>query len=61
MSFVEQLPENLKKPGKKEELIKYLNSLPVRFHVKKYTLIEWAELTGEKITREDVEKLEGVF
>jgi len=61
MSFIEQLPEEYKKPEAKNRLIEFLRKLPVRFHVKKYTLIEWSKITGEKITREDVKRLGGVF
>ena len=61
MSFIEVLPDKLKQPGKKNELIAFLRALPIRFHIKKYVLIEYGKLTGEKITFTDIMKLGNIF
>ena len=61
MSFIHTIPEYFRRADKKGELIIFLRDLPIRFHAKKYTLLEWAEEQGEKITLEDVQKLGGKF
>jgi len=61
MSFVQMLPEELRQPDKKEDVIIFLNKLPIRFHAKKYTLLEWAEEQEQKLVLEDIQKLGGPF
>lgn len=61
MSFLSQIPDEFKQPGKKQELIEFLKSLPIRFHQKKYTLIEYCDTFGEKMTFDDVRELGGEF
>ena len=57
MSFIYNIPTELVKEGKKEELKTFLFFLPIRFHVKKYTLLEYGQLFDIIITREDVDFL----
>jgi hypothetical protein len=57
MSFISCVPANLLQKDKKEELKTFLFYLPIRFHVKKYTLLEFGKLFGIQITREDVDFL----
>lgn len=57
MSFIQYLPEDLLNPTKKEDVINFLNTLPIRWHIKKYTLLEWGEVVDEPIKWEDVGKL----
>lgn len=61
MSFVQMIPEEFMYSGKKDELLIFLRDLPIRFHAKKYALLEWGEVMQEKIQLEDVEKLGGKF
>jgi len=59
MSFVQYVPEELMQMEKKEEVIELLKTLPIKWHIKKYTLLEWGNLMNVKITGKDIEKLHG--
>jgi len=61
MSFVQFLPDILRAPDKKEDVIVFLTALNIRWHIKKYTLLEWGKEQGVKITRDDVVALGGMF
>ncbi len=57
MSFVQYIPETMMLPEMKEEVIALLRSLPIRYHIRKYTLLEWGRVMSVHITGRDVEIL----
>lgn len=61
MSFVKMIPEELRHPDKKEEVILFLQPIPIRFHAKKYALLEWGEEQEVIIEFDDVVRLGGPF
>ena len=57
MAFITQLKPEWLKPEKKDDLIDFLDKMPVDFLTKKYTLIEWAKVVGVKLTQQDFRRL----
>jgi len=57
MGYSSDIPNHLMQPGMKEELILYLNNLPIPGFIRKNILFEYQDLTGEKTTYDDVRRV----
>lgn len=57
MAFITQLDPEWLNPEKKDDLIYFLEQLPIGYLTKKYTLLEWGKVTGVKLTQEDFKRL----
>ncbi len=56
---IEVIPGYLLEPERKDDLIIFLQRLPVPPRRKKEVFLEWAKYVGAVYTREDIEKLLG--
>ena len=59
MSFIEIFPAGLLAEDKLEDVILFLQELPLSPREKKYALIDWCKLVGVAFTHEMVELLLG--
>lgn len=57
MAFITQLSAEYLDPRKKDDLIDFLEKMPIDYLTKKYTLLEWGKVVGVKLAQEDFKRL----